>query len=228
MTGLSARLEAVVQLVRPCAVLADVGTDHALVPVAAVQRGVAGRAVAADLRAAPLVGARRHIEREGVADRVAVVQGDGLLPLVHHAVDAVSLAGMSGSLMLRLCAAAPQILNSVQQLVVQPNKDVAHVRAWALRTGWHLREERMVEERGRFFTLCAFSKGHGADPAYAVVGWTQEALCIVGPRLLVAQDPVARKWYAAQRARILHWVEKGVLTLQPELRGWQAACDFMR
>ena len=56
MTPLSVRLEAVLQLLRPCAVLADVGTDHGLLPVAAVQRGLAERAIAADLRGGPAAG----------------------------------------------------------------------------------------------------------------------------------------------------------------------------
>ena len=228
MTALSARLEMVLQLLRPCAVLADVGTDHALVPVAAVLRGVAQRAIAADLRDAPLLGARQHIERSGVADRVAVIKGNGLLPLVDKAVDAAVLAGMSGSLMVRLWDAAPHVLHTIEQLVVQPNQDLPLVRAWALRNGWHLRDERMLEVRGRFFTVCAFSKGRGADPAYAIAGWTEAALCLVGPQLLRHKDPVARKWYAAQRARLLHWVHEGVRPRDPELLSWHAACEFMR
>ena len=128
MTNLSPRLEMVLQLVHPCALLADVGTDHGFVPVAAVQRGIAARAIAADLRTRPLFSARRHIERTGVIDRVAVVQGDGLQALASQPVDAVVMAGMSGSLMVRLCDAAPLVLASLQQLIVQPNTDVALMR----------------------------------------------------------------------------------------------------
>ncbi len=228
MTALSPRLETVVQLIRPCAVLADVGTDHGLVPVAVVQRGVAQRAIAADLRPAPLLGARNHIVRSGVADRVTVMLGDGLLPLRDQHVDTVVLAGMSGRLMLQLCDAAPEVLGTLQQLVLQPNQDVPQVRAWARDHGWQLQDERMVEQRGRFFTVCSFGKSAAPDPAYEIAGWTPEALYVVGPQLLLRKDPVARKWCETQRLRLLHWVEKGVLTLQPELQGWQAACDFMR
>ena len=228
MTPLSARLETVLLLVRPCGVLADVGTDHGFIPVAAVQRGLAQRAIAADLRAAPLLGARRHIERALETSRVTVVHGDGLLALAAHAVDAVVMAGLSGRLMVRLSEAAPQVLGRVQQLIVQPNQDVPLVRAWALRHRWHLQDERMIYEHGRFFTICAFVKGSDADPAYAIPGWTPAALCQIGPRLLLRKDPVARRWCEAQHARLRHWVNKGVTTLAPELEGWQAACDFMR
>lgn len=64
---LSERLEAVVAALAPCELLADVGTDHGLVPIAAVVRGIAVRAIAADLRVAPLAGAQRTIERAGSA-----------------------------------------------------------------------------------------------------------------------------------------------------------------
>ena len=48
---LSPRLDAILEGLSPCALLADIGTDHGLVPIAAVVRGIAQRAMATDLRA---------------------------------------------------------------------------------------------------------------------------------------------------------------------------------
>lgn len=228
MTPLSTRLETVLQLLLPCAVLADVGTDHGLLPVSAVRRRIAERAIAVDLHAAPLDAARRHIERMGVADRVTLVQGDGLRPLQGRAVDAVVLAGVSGALMVRLCNAAPQVLATVAHLIIQPNQDAPMVRAWALGHGWHLRDERMIEQRGRFFTICAFAKGSGADPAYGLAGWTQEELCWIGPQFLWRKDAVALRWCEKQRARLDRWVQAGIHKLEPELQRWQTACESLR
>jgi tRNA A22 N-methylase len=221
---LSRRLEAVLELVRPCAVVADVGTDHALLPVAAVRRGIVERAVAVDLREAPLCGARAHIEQSGVAEQVLAVRGDGLLALRDVEVQAVVMAGMSGDSMLRLLAAAPEALARLEQLILQPNQNVGAIRVWALRNGWHLRDERMLEERGRHFVVCAFAPGRGEDPAYAVPGWTEAALCSVGPWFLARRDAVALRWFERQRARIAHWVAQGVSRLGPELQVWEAAC----
>ncbi len=226
MKILSARLNLILHALGPCTLLADVGTDHGMLPVAAVLRGVATRAIAADLRTDPLVGARRRIELAQVTDRVTVVQADGILPLHPYAIDAVVMAGMSAGLMIRLCAAAPQVLVRVQQLVVQPNKDGPLIRRWALEHGWHLRDEFIVHERGRFFTVCAFKPGLGMDPAYAVSGWTQADLCTVGPHFLLRKDPTALRWYKEQRARLLTLVSNRVHTLGPELATWQRACDF--
>jgi len=214
-------------MLQPCAVLADVGTDHALLPVAAVRRGIAQRAIAADLRAAPLCGARAHIERSGVAERVLAVQGEGLLAVQHQGVQAAVIAGMSAGSMLRIFDAAPHVLAQLEQLILQPNQNVDAIRAWALRSGWHLRDERMLVERGRFFVVCAFVRAAGEDPAYTVPGWSEAALCSIGPWFLTRRDALALQWCERQRARIAHWVQRGVRRSRPELDVWEAACQTM-
>ena len=225
---LSRRLEGVLELVRPCSLLVDVGTDHALLPVAAVLRGIAQRAIAADLREAPLFGARAHIARMGAGARVVTVKADGLSGMEQLGIDAVAIAGMSGDSMLRILEAAAPVLAGVGQLLLQPNQDVHELRAWALHNGWHLRDEQMVEERGQFFVLCALERGTGADPAYAVPGWTAAALCQLGPRLLMRKDAVALRWFERQRARVSRWVSRDVDRLQPQLDVWDAACKAMQ
>lgn len=138
------------------------------------------------------------------------------------------IAGMSGDSMLRILQAAPDVRATLEQLIVQPNQNVDKVRAWALQSGWHLRDERMLEERGQFFVVCAFARGTGEDPAYSVPGWTTQALCVVGPWLLTRRDPVARQWFERQRSRLSHWVKQGVDRQKPELNVWDTACKAMR
>ncbi|MDB4990707.1 MAG: putative methyltransferase [Myxococcaceae bacterium] len=224
LVSLSARLEALLALVEPCTVLADVGTDHGLIPVAAVQRGVAERAIAADLRALPLEVARRNVAMAGEQDRVLVVQGDGLLPLHELAIDAVVMAGVSGELMVRVLDAAPRVLSRLSQLVLQPNQDVHVVRAWARAHGFHLRDERMVEERGYFFPMCAFSRAQGADPLYQRAPFDAEELCVIGPLLLARKDATALRASEEQRARLAKLVSQGVVARADELAFWQRAC----
>ena len=56
---LDKRLRCVAGLVRPGSVLADIGTDHAHLPVWLVKEGVCPRAVAADIRIGPAAAARK-------------------------------------------------------------------------------------------------------------------------------------------------------------------------
>jgi hypothetical protein len=60
----------------------------------------------------------------------------------------------------------------------------------------------MLEHRGRFFVVCVFAPGIGPDPAYAVPGFDTAALVRLGPLLLARRDPVALRWYRAQRERL--------------------------
>ena len=228
MAAPSARIDAILSLLRPCRVLADVGTDHGLVPVLAVTQGLAQRAIAADLREAPLALARRQIAEAAVDDRVSTLLGDGLVALRGQSVDAVVMAGMSGALMQRLCEAAPDVLHDVQQLVLQPNNDADLVRAWARESGWHVRDERMVQTRGRFFVMCAFTHGSGIDPAYTQSGWTEEMLLRVGPCLAGRKDAVALRYCEAQRVRLQRLVSEGVQTHEAELSGFETACELMQ
>ena len=63
---LSPRLRSVAELVPQGAGFADVGTDHAYLPVWLLQRGVIRRAVASDLRRGPLERARLTAEKYGL------------------------------------------------------------------------------------------------------------------------------------------------------------------
>lgn len=215
-------------MLSPCQLLADVGTDHGLLPLSAVALGVAERAIAADLREAPLRGARRNIELSGLKARVTTLQADGLHPLTGRGVDAVVLAGMSGKLIQRLCSEAPQLVSELRQLVLQPNQDADTLRAWALAAGLHLQDERLVAERGRCFITCRFVPGAGPDPAYQRHGWDTRALCQVGPLLLAKRDALTLGYYEAQRARLTGFAKRGSAKVREELATWQAACESRR
>ncbi len=224
-----ARIEAILGLLRPCRLLADVGTDHGFVPVLAVQRNLAERAIASDLREAPIQLAQRHIARAALTDRVDVVRGDGLLALENRGADAVVIAGMGGELIRSLCEAAPHVLLDVRQLVLQPNQNAEFVRSWARENGWHLREETMLERRGRFFVVTAFERGTAPDPAYlAITGWDEGVLLRVGPLLARRKDPMALRFCEAQRDRLDELVKAGRANYAPELAGFRIACERLR
>jgi tRNA (adenine22-N1)-methyltransferase len=227
MPALSARLEAVLALLMPCRRLIDVGTDHGLIPISAVQRGIAARAIASDLRHAPLVLARRNILAARLSEQILLLREDGLSALANGAVDAVVMAGMSGEQMVRLCSEASHVLERVSQLLVQPNSDVHAVRRWARAHGWQLRDESMLIERGQFFVTCAFEPASCADTSYQVPGFSEADLFLVGPLLLARRDPTALRFYEWQCQRLGLLVERQVATMQGELRVWQAARAFI-
>lgn len=219
--SLPRRLAALLPLVGQVGTLADIGTDHALLPAHAVLRGVCERAIAIDLRDAPLVSARANLSLLGVADRVTLRRGDGLAALANDRVDAVVLAGLGGRTFLDWMAAAPEVVRSIGRIVVQPNGQLAEIRAWARASGLWLLDESVCRAHGRFFVSCAFAPREGTDPAYTDLDASHAHE--LGPWLVRRRDPLTLALYTAQRARLDRLVRAG-RTEHTSLRDAYAAC----
>ena len=120
MKQLDARLSAVAALVREGRRVADIGTDHALLPVWLVRTGRCPAAVASDIRQGPAAAARRQVEKAALSDRISVRVGDGLAPLAPGEAEDIVIAGMGGETVAEILAAAPWVRNKAYHLVLQP------------------------------------------------------------------------------------------------------------
>ena len=95
--NIGARLEAVAKLVPQGCVLADIGTDHAYLPVWLLQKGQIKAAVAADIAAGPCRAAQTNIGMYGLRGKIEVRMGSGLTVLKPGEADGAVIAGMGGS-----------------------------------------------------------------------------------------------------------------------------------
>ena len=98
---------AVAEQVPAGARVADVGTDHAMVPVWLVQSGRADSVLATDIRSGPLKSAAALVERTGTGGHIRLMQTDGLTGIGPADADTVIIAGMGGETMLAILSAAP-------------------------------------------------------------------------------------------------------------------------
>ena len=103
--SLGERLSAVLSLIEGGVKLADIGTDHGKLPVAALLSGRASEATATDISEKSLLKARLLAEKEGVPLRCLV--GDGLSPLKAGDAEVVVIAGMGSAEILRILENAP-------------------------------------------------------------------------------------------------------------------------
>lgn len=150
---LSERLERVVSFVRPCASAADIGTDHALVPVELVRRGIVKKALAMDVRPGPLSRAKEQISRAGLSDQIEPRLSDGLAALKPQEAETVIIAGMGGELIIRILTEGRHMWDSVVQWVLSPHSEVFKVRGWLLENGFAIEKEDMVCEDGKYYVL---------------------------------------------------------------------------
>ena len=92
--NLDSRLSLVASFVRKGSRVADIGTDHAYIPVYLVQTGVSPSAVAADLRKMPLENAKKTIEQYDLSSKISTVLSDGLDGIEKNCCDDIVIAGM--------------------------------------------------------------------------------------------------------------------------------------
>ena len=127
---LDARLSLAASFVRSGSVVADIGTDHAYLPVHLVETGVCPRAFACDKRTGPLQNAKQTVEAAGLSDRITTLLSDGLDALPPGCADDVVLAGMGGILIAELLNRAAWLKNESVRVIVQPMSHAEDVRLW--------------------------------------------------------------------------------------------------
>lgn len=178
--ALDERLLAVASLVRG-PVVADIGTDHALLPRYLLQEGIASRVIAVEKNVGPW-----EIASENLKGCPAEVRlGDGFEVLAPDEVDCATVCGMGGWLIASLLSREPARLPD--RLVLQANRDTPLLRVWASEKGYHLVEERMAPGFWNF-TVLALERGEGPDPAYQ--GIERELAIEFGPHLLKRRHPL--------------------------------------
>lgn len=149
---LGARLHAVLRHVLPGAPLADVGTDHGLLAIAAVAGGAVPSAIAIDRAAAPLAMARSQVERYGLAEQVAVRAGDGLAALAPGEVATVAIAGLGARAIQTMLERVDPVALGVRRLVLQPQTEATLLQDW-LAARWGLAGAVIVHEAGRGYVV---------------------------------------------------------------------------
>lgn len=151
-TVLHERLAAVASLVRDGAYLADIGTDHAYLPIFLAQTGRITGAVASDIRPGPLSRAEENIRMAGLSDRISTVQTDGLAGLERYPLTDIVIAGMGGMEIAAILDAAPFVKRTRPRLILQPMQHIPELRDF-LADGWNTEKEVQTIESGKLYQI---------------------------------------------------------------------------
>ncbi len=153
MMKLSNRLQLILDHIPVGSRLADIGSDHALLPTAAIRSGICVSAIAGEVNAGPYQAAVKQVRESGLTDTIAVRRGDGLEVLKPGEVDVITIAGMGGGLIASILDRGIDKLSGVKKLVLQPNVGEDTLRQWLLGHGWLLIDEHILEEDGKIYEV---------------------------------------------------------------------------
>ncbi|MCL1844225.1 MAG: class I SAM-dependent methyltransferase [Defluviitaleaceae bacterium] len=166
----SGRLQTILKCIKNCEVLADIGTDHAYLPIEAIRAGVCKRAVACDISPGPLKIANFNIQEAELKNHIETRLGDGLKPLKKDEADCIVIAGMGGK---RICEILFNSREKIKNLILQPQHDLEELRRFLHSNGYTIKNEELTREKERFYIILV-AQNAKISGENQVIPWTEE------------------------------------------------------
>lgn len=161
------RLLAAAGYVRPGAVFADIGTDHAALPIYLISRKMVRHAYACDVAEGPLAAARQNIAAAGLGAQIETRLCCGFDGLGELGITDAAVCGMGGELIASLVTApeASFLRRDSVRLILQPMSRAVDLRSALAAQGFSILDESLVSDGGRLYELiCAEYTGEVRFP----------------------------------------------------------------
>ena len=137
-------------------VMADVGTDHAYLPIAALRQGLCDFAVATDIHKGPAEVAAAHLAANGLSEKEArVLLTDGLHGAWDYHPTDICIFGMGGEMIARIIDEAPWVKDTAVRLILQPMTKQETLREYLSQNGFRTISEQLVKTDRIYTILCA-------------------------------------------------------------------------
>ena len=127
---------------------ADIGTDHAYVPIKLAEAGI--KVIATDIMPGPLKIAEENVKKQGA--KVELRLGGGLSPIKNGEVDTVIIAGMGGEMIEKIISEDEEKAKSVR-LILQPMNSQYELRTYLLKNGYKILKEDLALEGFKVYNL---------------------------------------------------------------------------
>lgn len=200
--NLSIRLQAVLTMISPTDVLADVGCDHGYLSKACLEKGV-NYIQLIDNKIGPLRAAEKNLNAYLPTQTLKFSLADGLTEL-DEVVDTVAICGMGGNLIAKIISDSYERTKSLKKLILQANTKVELLRRFLSDYHFEIINEEIVEDAGFTYEIIEVVYNENAR-VYS------EAECLMGPILLMKKPSLfIKKWhgYLAEINSILTSISK--------------------
>ena len=148
--------------------LADVGTDHAYLPIYLLEKGKIGRAVLSDINQGPLNKARENAEKAGFINKVELRLCNGASELSSTGATDYAICGMGGELIAEIIELAPHLKNENISLILQPMSKPEALREYLFSNGFEIPKERYVTDTGKHY-VCILARFSGVNTPFSAV-----------------------------------------------------------
>lgn len=151
------RLEAIIKHING-KIIADIGTDHAYIPIYLIENNLAEFVIASDINEGPLLIAEDNIKNHGLSQKIETRLGGGLSVLKEGEADTIIIAGMGGILISEIINADIQTAKAYK-LILQPMNAQYELRKYLLSHGFKITNEDIAVEGFKVYNIIDAESG---------------------------------------------------------------------
>lgn len=132
--------------------IADIGTDHAYIPIYMIENSLADYFIASDVREGPISIANENIKEHKLSDKIETRLGSGLSILNKNEADTIIIAGMGGQLISEIIEADIDIAKNAE-LTLQPMNAQYELRKYLIKNGFTVTREDIAVEGFKVYNI---------------------------------------------------------------------------
>ena len=189
------RLDALIKILNNTDSVADIGSDHAYLPILLAKADTEKKIIASDIGTGPLSRAKNNVERFGLADRIELRLGDGLDTLCVGETQAIVIAGMGANVICNILSKGERVAKNAELLVLQPMTSAHELRRFLYENGYVINNEILVREDRRIYTIILAKSGDSAGFC--------DVDCYISDALLKSKDVLFDEYLKNQKKRLV-------------------------
>ena len=141
--------------------VADIGTDHAYIPIALIERDMCDKVIATDIKQGPVDIAVKNIEKYGYSDKITVRKGAGLIPVNEGECEECIISGMGGLTIRNILE--EKTLDGCSY-ILQPMNCQYELRKYLYENGFQITFEDLALEGFKVYNILCVKKGKVNPP----------------------------------------------------------------
>lgn len=198
---LSDRLRAALPYIEHGDVVADIGTDHAYLPIYLVLSGTSPLAYACDINDGPCLRAIENAREYGVSDKIKISKRNGICGLEEEKIDKFTIFGMGGELIASILDASPS-LSMGTEFILNPMTKAASLRSYLISHGFSILDDAYARAEGKIYQIiCAEKTGENESLSPIELTLGKHALASPSTLMIEYAEKLMRDMKAAAEGR---------------------------
>lgn len=150
---LSNRLKQCASRVSHGSKIADIGTDHAYIPIYLALKSKISSALACDINIGPLKNAQNNIQKYKLEKTISIRLSDGLKNINSSEANEIIIAGMGGNMIANILSNCNWNNKDEKKFILNPMKYDERLRKFLYENGYEITFESAVSCCGKIYTV---------------------------------------------------------------------------